>query len=80
MNLKKQEQETFENENMNKQTRIELEGNLNRILRKNNDQKNNVLTSSDSPSGSVKLPRNKTSLNSYTKNIFGLQYGYHLPF
>ena len=33
MNSKKKEQEIFEIENMNKQTRIELQGNMNKILR-----------------------------------------------
>ena len=72
MKLKKKEREIIENENMNKQTRIELHGHLNRIFRESNDQNNSVVTSSDSPSGSVKMQQNKINLNDikYLKFIY----------
>ena len=57
---------------MNKQTRIELQGHVNRTLRESNDQKNSVVTSSDSPSGSVKMEHNKINLN----DIKNLKYIY----
>ena len=60
MNLKKKKkQEVSENENMNKQTRIEVQGQMNRILRENNDQNNSLVTLSDSPLGSVISNRTK---------------------
>ena len=70
--LKKKEREIFENENMNKQTRIELQGYLNRTLRESNHQKNSVVISSDSSSGSVEIPQKKINLNgfNYLKLIY----------
>ena len=72
INLKKKEQEISKNENMNKQTSIELQGHMNRILRESKVHKNSVVTSSDSPSGSVKMQQNKINLNdiNYLKFIY----------
>ena len=72
MNLKKKEQEIFENENMNKHTRKELQKRLNSILRKRYDQRNSVVTSPDSPSGFVKMQKNKININDiiYLKFIY----------
>ena len=48
LNPQKIERNIFDNENINKQAKIEIQGHMNRLLRESNESKKRVVTSPDS--------------------------------
>ena len=59
MSLINNEQYIFESDNINKETKIELQGHMNRLLRESDVQKNRRVTTSSSPTKPLRMNERK---------------------
>ena len=72
MNPEKKERKVFDNENINNEAKIEIQGHINRLLRDSNGKNNGVVMSSDSESRPLKMQENEIKLKNhrYLKIIY----------
>ena len=70
LNPQKIERNIFDNENINKQAKIEIQGHMNRLLRESNEPKNRVVTSPDSKPVKMQEDEIKPKIHKYMKFIY----------
>ena len=72
INPEKKEREIFDNQNINKEAKIEIQGHINRLLRESKGKKNAVVMSPESESRPLKMQENEIKLKNhrYLKIIY----------